>query len=150
MPAQRQASAFQITVGSDRAWRVLMAALALPAGGALLAALMSQSGLGLSAISQLGWLLLGALLLPGAGWLGWRCRRNRPTNLRWDAQQWWHDETLVRPRVVIDLGAWLLLRLAVRSHLPRYLPLARTSCAAQWPQLRATLYSARTAPSPEP
>ncbi|WP_349742789.1 hypothetical protein [Roseateles cavernae] len=150
MPAQRQASAFQITVGPDRAWCVLMAALAVLAGGALLAALMSQSGLGLPAIPRLGWLLFGALLLPGAGWLGWRCGRTRPANLRWDAQQWWLDETPVRPRVVIDLGAWLLLRLALRSRLPCYLPLARTSCAAQWPQLRATLYSARTAPSPEP
>ncbi len=150
MPAQRQASAFQITIGPDRAWRALMAALAVLAGGALLAALMSQAGLGFPAISSLGWLLLGALLLPGAGWLGWRCSRTRPMSLRWDGQQWWLDETPTRPRVVIDLGVWLLLRLAVRSRLPRYLPLARTSCAAQWPQLRATLYSARTAPSPEP
>lgn len=150
MPAQRQASAFQITVGPDRAWRALMASLAVLAGGALLAALMSQSGLGFPTIPLLGWLLLAALLLPGAGWLGWRCSRTRATSLRWDAQQWWLDETAVQPRVVIDLGSWLLLRLAVRSGLPRYLPLARTSCVGHWTQLRATLYSARTVPSPEP
>lgn len=150
MPAQRQASAFQVTIGPDRAWRALMASLAVLAGGALLAALMSQSWLGLLAVPPLGWLLLGGLLLPGAGRLGWRCSRTRPAKLRWDAQQWWLDETPVHPRVVIDLGAWLLLRLAVRSRLPRYLPLSRTSFAARWPQWRATLHSVRTAPSRKP
>lgn len=174
MPAQRQASALQITVGSDGVRAALMTAVALPAGGALmaalmmLAALMSQSGLGIPAAHQLSWLLLGTLLLlPGAVRMSRRCSRTRSTSLRWGGRQCWLDETPVRPRPVIDLGSSLLLLLGVAlrslpqryrlshyrlSHcrLSHYLPLARARGAAHRPQLRATPNSACIVASRKP
>ena len=134
MPAQRQASAFQPTFGPDLARGTLTASLAVLAGGALLAAPMMHSGLGSPAVALLGWL----------------CSRRRPASLRWVGQHGRLGEKPAGTRVVIDLGVWLLLRLAVRSRLPRYLPLARTGCAARWRQRRATLCPAPTPPSPEP
>ncbi|MCX2865155.1 hypothetical protein OOZ63_25325 [Paucibacter sp. PLA-PC-4] len=161
MPAQRQASALQIAVGSDGVRAALMTAVALPAGGASMAALMSQSGLGIPAAHQLSWLLLGTLLLPGAVRMSRRCSRTRSTSLRWGGRHCWLDETPVRPRPVIDLGAsLLLLRVALRSLLQRYrlslnrlshyLPLARARGAAHRPQLRATPNSACIVASRKP
>lgn len=148
MPAQRQASAFQITARPDRAWGLAMALLGAVAGAALLAACASQSGRALPLLPAPIWWGLGALT-PMLALLGWCGSRHAPMQLRWDGQAWWLDEVPVRPRVVIDLGGWMLLRLSATARLPRYLPLARVSCAAQWPPLRATLYTAQVVASPE-
>ncbi len=111
------------------------------------------------------WLLL--CLPPLGGWWAWANCEVAPRYLRWDGQIW-HLHDVVRastpsadpPRddeaaavqldILFDLGFWMLLR-ARRApahalsnwRAAVYLPLLRSSHAANWTQLRAALYCSR-------
>ena len=75
-------------------------------------------------------------------------------SLRWDGQAWLLGSTTSRGnevckgelRVMLDLGAWMLLRFAdvPRHRFERassYLALSRADIAQRWNVLRSTLYS---------
>jgi hypothetical protein len=111
---------------------------------ALIAALAS-SGLAACATSHQALAWPAWFAVPFAALWGWRAAALRPCRLRWDGQAWWlaepgrDDETQVQLAVLIDLGAWLLLR---ASPGPRWLPLSRDQQPAHWGALRATLFAA--------
>ena len=93
----------------------------------------------------LAWWLM-PLILP-VSVRAWHLARVRPRDLHWDGQCWRLSPTGSRDtgpavdlQVVMDFGAWLLLKADGRI----YIPLAAKSLGSQWGQLRATLYSART------
>ncbi len=88
-------------------------------------------------------LLLAALGLSQSG----------AVSLRWDGEQWWLGDPrhvgvepwCVRPRVCLDLGAWMLLYFKPAPdavslpHPYRWLALQRWGLAAQWHGLRCAL-----------
>ena len=86
--------------------------------------------------------------------------RLRACTLRWDGQLW-HlttaghgGESAGRLAVAIDLGGWLLLRVALHgSDSPRavwkrvaWIPLQRRGLEREWHVIRSTLHSARPVP----
>ena len=93
--------------------------------------------------------LAAVLAMAGATWA---LRRGEPGGgvLNWDGAAWsWApgptQPVAGEPRVVIDLGAWMLLRFAPiepPSHT-RWLALSRRQAAAAWPLWRAALFSPR-------
>ena len=82
----------------------------------------------------------------------WWVRREATTGvLTWDggAWQWSSDDAApvaVEPRVMIDLGPWLLLRMAPKLLARRAVlrVASRRRAGASWPQWRAALYARRT------
>jgi hypothetical protein len=139
MTAQRHAPAFEIQLSPDPGLGFAAAVVGAASGAAVVAAVAMQWGLGL-----VSWLAATGLLGSAMACLGWRLTRYAPQTLRWDGQAWWLDEAAQSVAVAMDLGGWLLLRLAPtgRWWRPRYLALSRAHCGAQWSGLRATLYSA--------
>ena len=127
--------------GDGGRWRLAMLGLHLLAAGALLA---WQPG---------PVMLMLAALLALSGLLAWRAdaRRAAPS-LRWDGQTWWLGAQAVQPRVALDLGAWLLLRLRPPGRVlaTAWLPLS-ARCAraagASWPALRAALVATAGRPA---
>jgi len=90
--------------------------------------------------------LLMAALVALVGLLVWRAeRRQTAVALRWDGQGWWWADQAVRPRIALDLGGWLLLRLMPASPgvTGRWLPLSGRRAGSNWPALRTALYAGR-------
>lgn len=107
-------------------------------------AALAVAGLAAWAISHHAQVWPVLLVVPVAAAGAWRTAAVRPRHLRWDGQAWWlgepghDDEVQVQLAVLIDLGAWLLLR---AEPGPFWLPLSRRG-QPQWGALRATLFSA--------
>jgi hypothetical protein len=107
-------------------------------------AALAAGGLAAWAVSHHLYAWPALLVAPGAAFWAWRTSAVRPRRLRWDGQAWWlaepgrDDEARVQLAVLIDLGAWLLLR---AEPGPVWLPLSRSQ-QPQWGALRATLFSA--------
>lgn len=139
--AQRHPPAFSLELRAQPRLQALIALLALLSAAAAVA--------GLAAHDARAWWLL--LALPVVGLLAWRAARVRPRRLQWDGQAWrlapiesLEVGAAVQVEVVLDFGAWLLLRTQGRLLAPAvYLPLSRAALGAAWGPLRATLYSAR-------
>ncbi len=133
----------------DRAWHGAVALCAAAAGANLAGwvALQVQSP---DPIAFSTTLLAGiAAALTASWWL----RRDATTGvLTWDGGVWqWAAGAAapfaVEPRVMIDLGPWLLLRIAPTEPARRRVAwrVASRRCAgASWPQWRAALYARRT------
>lgn len=70
--------------------------------------------------------------------------------LRWDGQVWHLATVPGELAVVVDLGAWMLLRFApadsTRATRAVWLPVQRRGLEAQWHALRCAVYSPRPAP----
>jgi hypothetical protein len=142
----RAASAFQISLQRFGAWRV---------GVGLLA--------GLGTLTVVAWLggreppaeralLIGGLLAAlGLVLLGISLARVAPTTLRWDGIAWHLGSPSGKPlvgelAVMIDLGAWMLLRFRPEARGPvraAWLPVQRRGIELQWHALRCALYSPR-------
>ena len=150
----RAAAACQFTLTRFGAWHGAVAALTAcvvltlllwylgrPESFPLWGAVM----LGLTAVAALG---LGASLL-----------HHRVVDLRWDGVQWHLRDagsTVGEHRagtlsVMVDLGAWMLLRFradraGVRGAASSWLPAQRRGLEPQWHALRCAVYSPRPAP----
>jgi hypothetical protein len=81
---------------------------------------------------------------------GWRAARPLPRTLVWDGAAWSvreADGTVLAgtPRVMMDLGAFMLLRFdraePTRERRRLWLPLSRRSAPAAWHGLRAVLHA---------
>lgn len=84
---------------------------------------------------------LGAASALAAGAAAWLQARPRPMELRWNGEQWSADGASGALEVMLDLGAWLLLRITPESGRPRWLPLALAEAGPVAHALRAALYS---------
>ena len=99
--------------------------------------------------------LLGAAVT--AAWVWRSVRRNGAGAgaLAWDGAVWHWAAPSAQPlagelRVMIDLGAWMLLRFAPHESGRRaaWLPVSRRQAGPAWSQWRATLFSTRRASEP--
>jgi hypothetical protein len=150
----RASPAFQVNLQHFAMWRSGVAALALLACASTLAWCASGTE------PKPGWLWLLAIVLTAAlVFGGFIAARMPPMSLRWDTQSWrlgpaatsgeepWSGELAV----VIDFGAWILLRfrhaqpIQKRSLLPsqHWLCVQRGRSAAAWHALRCAVYSSR-------
>lgn len=80
-------------------------------------------------------------------------------SLRWDTRSWHlgpessrgEEPEAGRVRVVLDLGAWLLLRFSAdSSRRVTWLPVQRAGHEADWPALRRTVHGARPVSPTQP
>ena len=136
----------RMSLAPDRAWHAAIASSAAVAGANLAAwgALHAQASLTLTAAVAL-------LAAAAAAWsVWWRMRGSGAGVLAWDGAIWQWSAAAVPPRptevrVMIDLGGWLLLRLAlaVPAHPVVWLVTSRRGAGALWPHWRAALYAAR-------
>jgi hypothetical protein len=144
----------RITLAHEPVWSAFVVSLAGVAAANLVAwaALHAQASLVFA--SSLA--LFAALM---AGCLVWRRLQRRPSApgaLDWDGTAWfWScDEPLASAtgdvRVMIDLGAWMLLRFRpdTAGPAPTWLPVTRRRAGALWPQWRAALFSRRLGAGP--
>jgi len=144
----------RITLAHDPAWSafVIVVAGAAAANLAVWATLHAQAPRVLASV-----LALCAAVM--AGCFVWRVLRrslSAPGVLVWDgaAWSWVRDEPLPpatgEVRVMVDLGAWMLLRFrpGTAGSAPIWLPVSRRRAGAFWPQWRAALYSRHRGPVP--
>lgn len=133
----------------DRAWEAVWIVGASVAG-ANVAAWAAVHGGAPAQTAAMAALLVAAVV----GMLVWgRHRRHRQAGiLNWDGAtwQWSSGATEAREgqvRVMVDLGAWLLLRFVAVAppHPVAWLTLARGNAGVQWPAWRAAVYARRTA-----
>jgi len=140
----------------DRVWQGAVAVCAAVAGANLAA------WLSLQAQCPPAMVLAAALLTAGASsWLAlWYERRRAAVGvLDWDGGQWQWAAFGGAPvagqvRVMIDLGPWVLLRLAPTQEAQPAIwsAVSRRAAGASWPQWRAALYARApgAGPSAEP
>jgi hypothetical protein len=75
----------------------------------------------------------------------------RPIDLRWDGQAWYlgdatSDAVPGELGVMLDLGAWMLLRFKpLPSGKVVWLPVQRRGLEAEWHALRCAVYASRSA-----
>ena len=152
----RASPAFQVSLQQFAFWRTGVALLALMASASTLAWCASGTEL------KPGWVWLLAILLTLAlVFGGFLAARTPSMRLRWDTQSWrlgpavtageepWSGELAV----VIDFGAWMLLRFRHTHSMQRpglltsqiWLSVQRGGGAASWHALRCAVYSSRPA-----
>jgi hypothetical protein len=80
----------------------------------------------------------------------WYVRRTQSAGeLRWDGARWHWLGQAGRVGVALDLGAWLLLRFEPDAGARRWFPASQARTGGAWVALRAALYSAGPADSPD-
>ena len=136
----------RMSLAPDRAWHAAIALSAAVAGANLAAwgALHAQASLAVTATIA----LVAAAVAACAARR--RLRGSGAGVLAWDGTVWQWSAAAVPPRptevcVTVDLGGWLLLRLAlaVPAHPVVWLVASRRGAGALWPLWRAALYAAR-------
>jgi hypothetical protein len=140
--------AAQFTVSRFGAWRIAVWLVACLAVLLLMSWCVSMRGLPGASIDALA--ALGMLTAVG---LALQLTRLQSCSLRWDGQAWYFglaeqvgDETEHGSlTVMVDLGAWMLLRFAGDHGSPgwsvTWLPVQRRGMEAQWHALRCAVYS---------
>jgi hypothetical protein len=143
----------RIETAPDRAWRCFVSASAGAAAASLVAWVAMLRGM---TGTDAAWLamLAAASVAPVAWWAG-RRRESRAGALVWDGAAWaWAPErgeaATGELRVMIDLGAWMLLRFAPAGarHGALWRAASRRQAPALWPAWRAALHARR--PTAEP
>ena len=136
----------RMSLAPDRAWHAAIALSAAVAGANLAAwgVLHAQASLAVTATVA----LVAAAVVAWSAW--WWLRGSGAGVLAWDGAVWQWSAEAVPPRptelrVMIDLGGWLLLRLALAAPAQRvvWLVASRRGAGALWPVWRAALYAAR-------
>jgi len=142
----RAAPAFQLSLQRFALWRVTVLALAALALAVILAWWGAQPGPRGTGVWVLALTGATAALLP-ALWV----LRQRPVELRWDGRAWQLGAPTAAAltgelNVVLDLGAWMLLRFkSSASSAIVWLPVQRRGLEGQWHALRCAVYAARPA-----
>jgi hypothetical protein len=115
-------------------WHALRAGLPALAAGALAA----------WALGHAGWPTLPALgVVVLAGWAAWPLTRPAPVDLTWDGQRWTADGVPGTLSVMIDAGAYLLLRLRPdgRPRALRWIAVSTGEAGPAMHALRAAAYA---------
>ncbi len=141
----------RMALAQDQAWRVFVSLCAVTAAAntAAWAALHWQASAevaGIVAIST-------AVATGATAWL-LTCRGDAVRGvLAWDGATWRWSQGSLAPRagevrVMLDLGAWLLLRFSPEPPTRRafWLPLSRADAGPHWSAWRAALYARRPEP----
>lgn len=139
----RAAPAVSLSVRVPSAWGVVDAGLHAVAAAALAGwAVGHAGGSGKTAV------LAASMAVVGVVWWIWRRDgRRAATGLAWDGQCWHLDDgqsnvpVVGSPRVVIDLGHWILLRLQIDGGGKRWLALSFEAAGTAWPALRRALHA---------
>jgi hypothetical protein len=134
------------------AWRVFQALLV----GATAAVTLYWASLKLQGADA--WFAMPAawLALAAGAAIQWRLGKVPAGSLQWTGSQWLHQEgtgpatPIAAPAVMIDLDAWMLLRLteATAARQVRWRALQRGADLAQWACFRAAVYSPASRPGP--
>lgn len=117
-----------------RAWRLLQGsvfALAAASIGAWLAAWAGLQAAMTFAAAGLAALVAAALAVV--------CMRSHPRQLQWDGAGWELDGQAAAPRLMLDLGHFLLLRLQLPYRAVRWLGVSRREAGPAWHGLRVAL-----------
>jgi hypothetical protein len=139
----RASPAVAMTLRVGTGWRLVHVAVHAAAAGACVAWAIGHLEMG--AAGRIAAIVATA----AAGAAGWLSSRSPALPLAWDGVRWRLGDGAnaqdldASPQVMIDLGAWMLLRL----HTPRktiWLPASRATAAGAWQPWRAAVYS--TAP----
>lgn len=151
----RAAPAVQVHVQRFVAWNGMLMSVGVMAMAACSAWFVAR-GDDLPAWSE--GVIAAAVLI---AWVGaWTSLRCHPVRLRWDSRHWYLaqpdrrvDETgPAQVQVMIDAGAWLLLRFVPEGRpsqqLAQWIPVQRSGLEDQWHALRCAVYSARSEGSP--
>lgn len=151
----RAAPAVQVHVQRFVAWNGMLMSVGVMAMAACSAWFVAR-GDDLPAWSE--GVIAAAVLI---AWVGaWTSLRRHPVRLRWDSRHWYLaqpdrrvDETgPAQVQVMIDAGAWLLLRFVPEGRpsqqLAQWIPVQRSGLEDQWHALRCAVYSARSEGSP--
>ena len=73
--------------------------------------------------------------------LAWRLSRPRQRVLQWDGQRWTVDGVPGRLQLMVDLGAFMLLRLRPEQGRGPWTAVTAAEAGAAWHGLRAAVYS---------
>jgi len=134
---RRHAPPVGVTLSGGGAWRAAQALLAAGAGAAFTGWLALLAGAGDAAAA-----LSSAAAAVVAGAAAWLAARPLATLLRWDGQQWSADGAPGEVGLMLDLGAWLLLRFRpAAGGGARWLPVPDGEAGPARHALRAALYS---------
>jgi hypothetical protein len=140
----RQAPPVGVTCSGRGGWRASGALLAALAGASVCAWGALQLGLGAAAASASA-VAAGA----AAAATGWRRASWPDVELRWNGQHWQSGDADGEVDVMLDLDAWMLLRLRPAAGRARWLPVSRAGAGAAWHPLRAALFAHAGAPAPD-
>lgn len=121
------------SAGDGGVWKVLVIALH---GLAVAALLAWRPG---------PWTAVAAFVVAGAGLVAWRRTSAASPALRFDGRAWTLDGGSVDAGIALDLGTWILLRLAGAGGV-QWLPVSAARAGASWPSLRAALYATAVRP----
>jgi len=140
----------RMNLAPDRAWQVFVTLCTSVASANLAAwvALQTQAPTRIAALAA----LLAAGACAGLLALRWARRRDAVMGvLAWDGLGWHWSPGAAAPcpgdvRVMVDLGAWLLLRFAPMGggQAVVWLATSRRHAGAAWPAWRAALYARRS------
>lgn len=144
---------FQMAVHRYGVWRAAAVSMVASTTAAVAAWLVH------SHVMTLVWAVLCLLVSASVALLAhaWRLR---PVSLRWDSQRWHlgpltttgHEPDAGRLVVVMDFGAWMLLRFlpdsATMLRPGVWLPVQRLGHEPAWHSLRCTVYCARPVSQP--
>jgi hypothetical protein len=130
----RQASPVRLRCDGGGAWRAAQTLVAAAAGAALAAWSGLHAGLAPAVAGSSAFAAAGV-----AAAVAWYLARPRPADLQWDGQRWSLDGAVGQVDVMIDLGAWMLLRFRPAAGAARWLSVPEAGPARHG--LRAALYS---------
>jgi hypothetical protein len=124
-----------VAVASGGGWRVALAGLVALCVGACTAWLLAH-------LQFPDALLAGALATALAGVCAWRLLPSAQGRLAWDGSQWSFGTASGPLRVMVDLGAWMLLRLdASAPKAGVWVAVGAARAGPSWHALRAAVYS---------
>jgi hypothetical protein len=141
------APAVSVRCAGGAAWRAVR--VLLPAAAV---ASVAAWGLGHGGAQGGTWLLGVAITAVAVAGLAWLSTRPTTVALVWDGRTWSADGTAGRLDVMLDLGAWMLLRLRPadgQGRLPpaggepgrtRWIPCGSAEVGAPWHALRVAAY----------
>ncbi len=133
----RAAPPVSLRCQGGRGWRSVQAALP-----ALAAAAVALWALGWAETPQAPAAACTMLVGAVVGWLVWRAAVPPAVLLSWDGQSWTADGSAGALEVMIDLGAWLLLRLRPEAGgSARWIAVGAREAGPSLHALRAAVYS---------
>jgi hypothetical protein len=128
----------RVRVRRGALWPAFVGAATAAAVGNVMAWGLHMAGLGA------GWptALLAAAVAGGAA-ASWAQRESGEGDLSWDGTQWQWQGQPGQVHAAIDLGGWMLLRVAYDTGVRRWVAIGRAGTDGPWAALRAALYSRR-------
>lgn len=142
------APAIFVSIERFGAWRAIVLGI-----GATFTAVMTAWCVTMAAAHQAapGWSVAWTVLNAAAWWVLCGLLKTEPLALRWDTQCWLlgHDgERRGDVTLMIDLGAWMLLRFVDAAHASTarraaWIPVQRAGLETRWHALRCAVYSPR-------